>query len=79
MKMILAGAAFAALLATPALAQPLRAHEPPGAEIYLNDEGARDDTPDRSFTEPTPNQEPMQQELCDTAHDFCPGFHGDNG
>jgi hypothetical protein len=78
MKMILAGAAFAALLATPALAQPLRAHEQP-VENYQNDQGVRGNSPDRSFTEPTPNQDSMQQELCDTAHDFCSGFYGDNG
>jgi hypothetical protein len=78
MKTTLACAAFAALLATPALAQPLRAHEQP-VENYQNDQGVRGNSPDRSFTEPTQNRDSMQQELCDTAHDFCPGFYGDNG
>jgi hypothetical protein len=77
MKMILACAAFAALLATPALAQPLRAHEQP-VENYQNDQVIRGDSPNRSFTEPR-NHDSMRQELCDTAHDFCPGFYGDNG
>ena len=78
MKMILACAAFAALLATPVLAQPLRLHEQP-VENYQNDQGVRGDSPVRPFTEPAPNQDSMQQELCNTAHDFCPEFHGDNG
>jgi hypothetical protein len=79
MKMILAGVAFAALLGTPVFAQPLKTHERAAAGIYLNDAQVRGDSPDLYFTPPTPNPESMQQELCDTAHDFCSDFHGDNG
>jgi|HubBroStandDraft_5_1064220.scaffolds.fasta_scaffold617271_2 hypothetical protein len=80
MKMILAGAAFAALLATPVLAQPLRTHDLPGTIFYQNDAQVRGDSRDPLIsTQTTPNQDSMQQELCDTAHDFCPGFYGDNG
>lgn len=79
MKAILAGVAFAALLGTPVFAQPLKHHEQPAAGIYLNDTQVRGDSRNLYDRQPTPRPESMQQELCDTAHDFCPGFYGDNG
>jgi hypothetical protein len=78
MKLILAGVAFAALLGAPVFAQPLKNHEQPAAGIYPSDAQVRGDSREPIFTQPTPNPESMQQELCDTAHDFCPDFHGDN-
>ena len=77
MKTILAGVAFAALLGTPVFAQPLKNHERPAAGIYSNDAHVRRDS--RELYDRQPKPESMQQELCDTAHDFCPGFYGDNG
>ncbi len=78
MKMILAGVAFAALLATPVLAQPLRASGRPATGLYLNNAQARGGFQDPSFTALTRDRNSMQQSLCSTAHDFCPDFHGDN-
>jgi hypothetical protein len=81
MKMILAGVAFAALLGTPVFAhQQPGNHEQPAARIYPNDEQVRGDSRGRFLsTQPAPNRYPMTKALCDTDHDFCPGFHGDNG
>jgi hypothetical protein len=82
MKMILAGVAFAALLGTSVFAHQLRTHEQPAAGIYPNDEQVRGDSRDRLLflpSQPAPNRYPMTKVLCDTAHDFCAGFHGDNG
>jgi hypothetical protein len=75
MKMILAGVAFAALLASPVFAQPL-GHDGQLASVTYRQH-------DKQFhgdsTEPTSNRDSLDQELCETAHDFCPGYHGDNG
>jgi hypothetical protein len=80
MKMILAGVAFTALLGTSVFAHPLRNQEQPAAGIYPNDEQVRGESRDRFLsTQPAPNRYPMTKVLCDTAHDLCPGFHGDNG
>jgi hypothetical protein len=78
MKTILAAVAFAALMAPPLFAQSPRS-EGPASRIYLNQQrqfGA--DNHDYMFA-PRSNQDSMDESLCSTAHDFCPGFHGDNG
>jgi hypothetical protein len=78
MKVILAAVAFAALMASPALAQSPRS-EGPASRIYVNQQRQFGiDTRDHIFA-PRSNQDSMDQALCSTAHDFCPGFHGDNG
>jgi len=74
MKMILAAAAFAALMASPVLAQSPR-NEGPVSRIYLNQQKHNRDY----MFAPRSNQDAMDKSLCSTAHDFCPGFHGDNG
>jgi hypothetical protein len=79
MKMILAGVAFTALLGTSVFAHQLRNQEQPAAGIYPNDEQVRVSRDRFLSTQPAPNRYPMTKVLCDTAHDFCPGFHGDNG
>jgi hypothetical protein len=78
MKMILAAVAFAALVTSPLFAQSPRS-EGPASRIYLNQQrqfGA--DNHDYMFA-PRSNQDSMDKSLCSTTHDFCPGFHGDNG
>ena len=85
MKMILAGLAFATLIATPAFAQPQRIEGSHAAAIHLRQTKQLGvDYRDlylsaRKSNQPTSNSDSMDQELCSTAHDFCPGFHGDNG
>jgi hypothetical protein len=85
MKMILAGLAFATLMATPVFAQPQRNEGSPPAAIHLKQKkylgvDYRDlYLSTRTSNQPTSNADTADQELCRTAHDFCPGFHGDNG
>jgi hypothetical protein len=85
MKMILAGLAFATLIATPAFAQPQRNVGSHAAAIHLrHNEQLGVDYRDlylstRTANQPASNADTTDQELCRTAHDFCPGFHGDNG
>lgn len=78
MKMILAAVAFAALMTSPLFAQSPRSEEP-ASRIYLNQQRQFGiDNRDYTFA-PRSNQYSMDKSLCSTAHDFCPGFHGDNG
>jgi hypothetical protein len=78
MKMILAAVTFAALMASPVLAQSSRS-EGPASRTYLNQQRQFGvDNRDYMFA-PRSNQDAMDRSLCSTAHDFCPGFHGDNG
>ena len=85
MKMILAGLAFATLIATPVFAQPQRNEGSHASAIHLKHRKQLGvDYRDlylstQKSNQPTSNPDPMDQELCSTAHDFCPGFHGDNG
>ena len=85
MKMILAGLAFATLMATPVFAQPHSNEGSLAAAIHLKHQKQLGvDYRDlylsaRKSNQPTSNSDSMDQELCSTAHDFCPGFHGDNG
>jgi hypothetical protein len=78
MKVILAAVAFAALMAPPVLAQSPRT-EGPTSRIYLNQQ-RQFGVHNRDYIfAPRSNQSAMDKALCSTAHDFCPGFHGDNG
>jgi hypothetical protein len=85
MKIILAGLAFALLVAAPAFAQPQRNEGSPASAIHLKQKKQLGvDYRDlylsaRKSNLPTSNPGATQDWLCRTAHDFCPGFHGDNG
>jgi hypothetical protein len=85
MKMILAGLAFATLIATPAFAQPQRIEGSHAAAIHLRQTKQLGvDYRDlylstRNSNQPTLNTDSLDQEVCPTAHDFCPGYFGDNG
>jgi hypothetical protein len=70
MKMILAGVAFATLMATPVFAQPQRNDGSFASGIYQSA---------RKSNQPTSNPDTMKQWPCSTAPDFCPDYHGDNG
>jgi hypothetical protein len=77
MKTMLAAVAFAALMASPVLAQSPR-NEGPASRIYLNQQ-KQFGFDNRGYVfAPRSNQDAMDRSLCSTAHDFCPGFHGDN-
>jgi hypothetical protein len=69
MKMIFAGVAFATLMAAPVFAQPQRYEGLLASGIYQ---------PAQKSNQPKSNFDPMEQWPCSTAHDFCPGYHGDN-
>jgi hypothetical protein len=78
MKVILAATAFAVLMASPALAKSPQS-DGPASRIYLNQQRQFGvDNRDSMFA-PRSNQDSMDKALCSTAHDFCSGFHGDNG
>jgi hypothetical protein len=85
MKIILPGLAFAFLVAAPAFAQPQRNEGSPALAIHLKQKKQpRVDYRDlylsaRKSNLRTSNPGATQDWLCRTAHDFCPGFHGDNG
>jgi hypothetical protein len=77
MKVILAAMALAALVTSPLFAESPRS-EGPSSRIYLNQQRQFGvDNRDYMFA-PRSNQDSMDRSLCSTAHDFCPGFHGDN-
>ena len=58
---------------------PVARSEGPASRIYLNQQRQFGvDNRDYMFA-PRSNQDAMDKSLCSTAHDFCPGFHGDNG
>ena len=84
MKTILAGAAFATFFALSFSAPSQASERPAAAEFYAQHEqqsGAGYQgfyLPGRKSNQPTLNWDTMDQSLCSTAHDFCPGFHGDN-
>jgi len=84
MKTILAGAAFATFLAL-AFSTPSQASEGSrAAEISAqqNQPGAGYQgfyLPRQKSNQPTLNWNTTDPSLCSTAHDFCPGYHGDNG
>jgi hypothetical protein len=85
MKKILAGAAFATFFAL-AFAAPSQASERPAADKISAQQGQQSGTgyqgfylPGQKSNQPTMNWDTTDQPLCSTAHDFCPGYHGDNG
>jgi hypothetical protein len=84
MKMILAGVAFATLMAAPVFAQPQRNEGTLASVIYQKQkQQVRVDYDGRSLSaskskQPTSNPDPMEQWPCSTAPDFCPDYHGDN-
>jgi hypothetical protein len=83
MKMILAGVAFATLMAAPVFAQPQRNEGTLASVIYQKQKQQfRVDYYGRSLSaskskQPTSNPDPMEQWPCSTAPDFCPDYHGD--
>jgi hypothetical protein len=77
MKIVLAAVAFAVLMAPPLFAQSPR-HEGRASGIYHQRQFGVDNR-DLYMPAPRLNQGATDNSLCSTAHDFCPGFHGDNG
>jgi hypothetical protein len=76
MKMILAGVTFAALLAAPAFAQSPR-YEGPASGISQQKQSWSDNRNQQWFAREA-DHDTRENSLCSMAHDFCPGFHGDN-
>ena len=82
MKMLLAGVAFATLMATPVFAQPQRnegslasgIYQKQKKQFYVDYHGLSLSA--RKSNQPNPD--PMEQWPCSTAPDFCPDYHGDN-
>ncbi|MGD0848959.1 hypothetical protein [Bradyrhizobium sp.] len=85
MKMILAVAVVAALMASPLFAQSPDAEGPPHPEAYLEQKRPlRGDYRglDRAAwkpNQPTSNPDPIKQGPCLTAPGFCTDYHGGNG
>jgi hypothetical protein len=85
MKTILAGAALATFLALAFSAPSQASGRPAAAEFYAQQKQQSDADyqdfylPGQKSNQPTMNWDSMNQSLCGTAHDFCPGYHGDNG
>jgi hypothetical protein len=85
MKMILASLAVATLMATPVFAQPHRNEGSLASAIHLKHKKQLGvDYRDLYLSVPKSNQptlttDQLEQEVCSTAHDFCPGYYGDNG
>jgi hypothetical protein len=83
MKMILAGAVLAALMASPLFAQSPSAEGLPHPGAYLKRPlrvGYRGlDGSAWVSNQPTPNPAPIKQGPCRTAPGFCPDYHGGNG
>jgi hypothetical protein len=85
-KIILAGVAFATLMASPLFAQR-QAHEGSvHSRAYSKQKSNYEPTaaaltgcaePRLPHAESEPD--PVQQGLCTTAPGFCPGYHGSNG
>lgn len=77
MKIILATVALTALMASPLFAQS-PGNEGRASGIY-HQRQFHVDNRDLYMSAPRLNQGRTDNSLCSTAHDFCPGFHGDNG
>jgi hypothetical protein len=78
MKMLLAGVAFAAILASPVSAQSSSHEETRPSGMYLKH--GRSDVDYREPHLPAQSKsapDPMERWPCSTAPDFCPGYHGD--
>jgi hypothetical protein len=85
MKITLAGAAFASFFVL-AFSAPSQASERPPAAVFHAQQEQQSRAgyqgfylPGQKSNQPTVNWDSMDQSLCSTAHDFCPGYHGDNG
>jgi hypothetical protein len=81
-KIILAGVAFATLMASPLFAQSQTNERPSHSRVYPKQKKqSRVDYGglDGGANHPTPNPAPMNQGLCSTAPGFCPDYHGSNG
>jgi hypothetical protein len=87
-KIILAGVAFAMLMASPLFAQSQANERAPYSRTYYPEQktqlraayGALDGSAwnsNRATFNPAPI--PMKQGLCSTAPSFCPDYHGSNG
>jgi hypothetical protein len=90
MKTILAGAALATFLALTFSAPSQASERPAAAEFYAPQQQQQQQQqsgtsyqgfylPGQRSNQPSVNWDTTGQSLCSTAHDFCPGFHGDNG
>jgi hypothetical protein len=85
MKTILAGAAFATIFALTFSAPSQASKRPAASEFYAQQKQQTDVgyqgfyLPGQRSNQPAVNWDSMDQSLCSTAHDFCPGYHGDNG
>jgi hypothetical protein len=78
MKMILAAVAFTVLVTSPTFAQSPRG-EGSTSRTYLDQQQFGADDRDPYMFAPRSQQNATDNSLCCTAHDFCSGFHGDNG
>ena len=86
MKIILAGVAFATLMALPLFAQSQATEGPSHSRAYpeqkkqLRADAYRGlDGSAWNSNQPASNADPMKEWLCSTAPGFCPDYHGDNG
>jgi hypothetical protein len=85
MKVVLAGVAFAALIASPLFAQAQSIETPLRSGIYWEQKKQSrvgDQGPDRyarKFNQPASIPDPMKPGLCSTTPGFCPDYHGSNG
>jgi hypothetical protein len=84
MKTILAGAAFATFFAL-SFSAPSQASERPAAAGISARQQRQSGAgyqgfylPGHKSNQPRVNWDTTDQSLCSTAHDFCPGYHGDN-
>jgi hypothetical protein len=80
MKMLLAGVAFATILASPVSAQSQSHEETRPSGIYSKHGRSDVDYRDpylSAQSQPAPNPDPLEQWPCSTAPDFCPGYFGD--
>ena len=84
MRIILAGMAFATLMAWPAFAQPQGTEGPPHSGAYREQNrqlrvGYRNLDGAAPKSNQPANPDPRTQRLCGTAPGFCPDYHGGNG
>jgi hypothetical protein len=79
MKMILASAVFAALIASPLFAQSPSTEGPPHPGAYLEQKKRGLDGSAWEPSQPVSNVDPIKQGPCRTAPGFCAYYHGGNG
>ena len=84
-KIILAGAAFAALMASSLFAQSQANERPSYSRTYPEQKKQLRaayrglDGSGSNSGQPTSNADSMKQGLCSTAPGFCPDYHGGSG